>query len=72
MGIVGLVCWRTVEDGLSIFSTAFVMWRSDGVGCIGKWGLGVRLVRAVLTTMESSWEQDELPTIVNIMHIAYS
>ena len=44
---VGMVCWRTVEDGLSIFSTACVVWGSDGVGCIGERELGVRLIRAV-------------------------
>ena len=47
MGTVGLVCWGTVEDGLLIFSTACVMWGSDGGGCIGERGLSVRLVRAV-------------------------
>ena len=26
VGAVGLVCWRTVEDGLSIFSPACVVW----------------------------------------------
>ena len=71
MGIVGLVCWRTVEDGLSIFSTAFVVWGSDGVGCIGKRELGLRLVRAVLMAREPSWEGDGLPPIVNIMQIAH-
>ena len=40
MGIVGLLCWRTMEDGLSIFSTACVVW-----DC--KEELGVRLFRAV-------------------------
>ena len=40
MEIVGLLCWRTIEDGLSIFSTACVVW-----DC--KEELGVRLFRAV-------------------------
>ena len=44
---VGLVFLRTVEDGLSIFSTASPVWGSDGGGCIAEKKLGVRLVRAV-------------------------
>ena len=47
MGAVRLVFWRTVEDGLSIFSTTCVVCGSDGGGCIGERELGVSLVRAV-------------------------
>ena len=47
MVTVGLVCWRAVEDGLSIFSPVCVVWGSDGGGCIGEKELGVRLVGAV-------------------------
>ena len=59
MGTVGLVCWRTVEDGLLIFSTACVVWGSDGGGRIGERELGVGLVRAVPdgqgTIMGAGW-----------------
>ena len=41
------MCLRTVEDGLSMFSTTCVVCGSDGGGCIGERELGVRLVRAV-------------------------
>ena len=47
MGIVGLVCWGAVKDGLSIFSTACVVWESDGGGCVVDRELGERLVGAV-------------------------
>ena len=47
MGTVVLVCWRPVEDGLSIFPPACVAWGSQGGGCIGERELGVSLVRAV-------------------------
>ena len=35
MGIVGLVCWGAVKDGLLIFSTACVVSGSNGGGCVG-------------------------------------
>ena len=47
MGTVGLVCWGVVKDGLSIFSTACVVWGFDGGGCVGERELGETLVRAV-------------------------
>ena len=47
VGTVALVCWRTVKDVLSIFSTACVVWGSDRGGCIGERELGERLLRAV-------------------------
>ena len=47
VGTMGLVCWRTVEDELSIFSTACVLWGSEGDGCIGEKKLEMRLVRTV-------------------------
>ena len=47
VGTEGLVCWGTVKDGLSIFSTPCVVWGSDGGGCVGERELSERLVRAV-------------------------
>ena len=66
MGTVGLVCWGVVKDGLSIFSTACVVWGSDGGGCVGERELGERLIRAVPdgqgTFMVAGWA----PPIVNM------
>ena len=59
MGTVGLMFWGAVKDGLSIFSTAYVVWGSDGGGCVGERGLGERLVRGVpddqRTFMVAGW-----------------
>ena len=41
------MCWRTVEDWLSIFYTVCVVWGSVGGGFTGKGELDVRVVRAV-------------------------
>ena len=67
MGIVGLVCWGAVKDGLSIFSTACVVWGSDGSGCVGDIELSQRLVRAVPDGQGTFMVADGLPPIVDIM-----
>ena len=67
MGIVGLVCWGAVKDELSIFSTACVVWGSDGSGCVGDRELSERLVRAVPDSQGIFMVADGLPATVNIM-----
>ena len=53
METVGLVCWGVAKDGLSVFSTACVVWGSDGGGCLGERELSERLVRAVPVGQET-------------------